>query len=147
MTRPPAAYISCGTWGLVGRRDWTGPSSPRPAGAANFTNEAGVDGRIRFLHNVMGLWLLNESIRDWEPRRLPAEPARRLLDAAAGVDGPVAVFDPNDPRFLPPGDMPSRIAALCRGTACRTRPAAPRWCAHPREPGRAPSPRRRDGGR
>jgi rhamnulokinase len=77
--------------------------------AANFTNETGVGGTVRYLRNVMGLWLLEESLRRWGLDRDP------LLRAAA--DRPRrAVIDPNAPEFLPPGDMPSRIAAACRAT-------------------------------
>ena len=107
------AYISCGTWGLVGV-ELEHPVTTDAARAANFTNEGGVDGRVRFLHNVMGLWLLSESVRTWESEGhtidLPA-----LLDAATAVTTPIAVFDANDPSLLAPGDMPSRIAQLCRG--------------------------------
>jgi rhamnulokinase len=83
------------------------------ARAANFTNEAGVDDRVRFLHNVMGLWLLSESIRTWEASGATVD-LPELLDRAAAVVDTVAVFDPNDERLLAPGDMPSRIEALCR---------------------------------
>lgn len=106
------AYISCGTWGLVGV-ELPHPVLSEAAREAGFTNEGGVDGRVRFLHNVMGLWLQNESVREWERSGetidLPA-----LLDAAAGVTTPVAVFDASDPAFLAPGDMPGRIADHCR---------------------------------
>jgi rhamnulokinase len=81
---------------------------------ANFTNEGGVDGRVRFLHNVMGLWLLSESVRWWE-RDGETIDLPGLLAAAASVTSPVAVFDANDPRFLAPGDMPGRIAEWCAG--------------------------------
>ncbi|GAB3395303.1 rhamnulokinase family protein [Humibacter soli] len=113
--RDDFAYISCGTWGLVGL-ELEAPVVAEQARLAGFTNEGGVDGRIRFLHNVMGLWLLSESIRSWE---LEANAAQRssslqeLLDAAARVTGPVTIFDVDDPRFLPPGDIPSRIVDWC----------------------------------
>ncbi|RYP88331.1 rhamnulokinase [Nocardioides guangzhouensis] len=106
-----AAYISCGTWGLVGV-ELDGPVLTDAAREANFTNEGGVDGRVRFLTNVMGLWLLSETIRGWE--RAGGTPSlEALLAEAADVTGPVPVFDVQDPRFLPPGDMPARIAAWC----------------------------------
>lgn len=105
------AYISCGTWGLVGV-ELDAPVLSDAGRLANFTNEGGVDGRVRYLHNVMGLWLLSESVRTWErdgqPIDLPA-----LLDAAAAVATPVAIFDANDTRLLAPGDMPARIAQCC----------------------------------
>ena len=58
-THPDFAYISCGTWGLVGV-ELSSPVLTPASRAANFTNEGGVDGRVRYLHNVMGLWLLSE---------------------------------------------------------------------------------------
>lgn len=112
MTDPDAAYISCGTWGLVGV-ELEHPVLTDAARAANFTNEGGVDGRVRFLHNVMGLWLLSESVRTWEADGNPID-LTDLLRAAAAVPSPVAVFDANDARFLTPGDMQTRIADYCR---------------------------------
>jgi rhamnulokinase len=64
------AYISCGTWGLVGV-ELPSPVLSEAGRLANFTNEGGVDGRVRFLHNVMGLWLLSESVRTWERSACP----------------------------------------------------------------------------
>ena len=64
LTDPDAAYISCGTWGLVGV-ELDRPVLTDEARAANFTNEGGVDGRTRFLTNVMGTWLLSETLRSW----------------------------------------------------------------------------------
>ncbi|MFP7833615.1 rhamnulokinase [Marisediminicola sp. LYQ134] len=110
-TTPNFAYISCGTWGLVGV-ELDVPVLSTDAADANFTNEGGVDGRIRFLHNVMGLWLLSESVRHWQ-RDGSVVDLPSLLDAAAAVSTTVGVFDADDARLLPPGDMPSRIAALC----------------------------------
>jgi rhamnulokinase len=106
------AYISCGTWGLVGV-ELSSPVLSEAGRLANFTNEGGVDGRVRFLHNVMGLWLLSESVRTWE-RTEPAIHLPTLLAAAADVRADVPVFDANDPRFLAPGDMPARIAEWCQ---------------------------------
>jgi rhamnulokinase len=110
MASPHAAYISCGTWGLVGV-ELDAPVITDAAREANFTNEGGVDRTVRFLTNVMGTWLLSETLRSWSAvggqGSLPA-----LLEAAAAEPlGPV--FDVQDPRFLPPGDMPARITAWC----------------------------------
>ncbi|MEC5151716.1 rhamnulokinase family protein [Cryobacterium sp. GrIS_2_6] len=105
------AYISCGTWGLVGV-ELEAPVLSAAGHAANFTNEGGVDGRVRYLHNVMGLWLLSESIRTWEHAGETIVLAD-LLCAAGEVTGPVAVFDADDQRFLAPGDMPGRIRDYC----------------------------------
>ena len=105
------AYISCGTWGLVGV-ELERPVLTESSRAANFTNEGGVDGRVRYLHNVMGLWLLSESVRTWEATGAVID-LPGLLTAASHVSGPVAIFDANDERFLAPGDMPARIAQWC----------------------------------
>jgi rhamnulokinase len=103
-----SAYISCGTWGLVGV-ELSRPVVTDAGRDANFTNEIGADGRVRFLHNVMGLWLLSETMRQYERDGRPADlPA--LLSEAAAQPAPAAVFDTDDPRFLPPGDIPGRIA-------------------------------------
>jgi rhamnulokinase len=103
------AYISCGTWGLVGVELFS-PVLTAASREANFTNEGGVDGRIRYLHNVMGLWLLSESVRDWEERGDRID-LTVLLTEAAAVTADVPIFDADDPTFLAPGDMPARIAA------------------------------------
>jgi rhamnulokinase len=106
------AYIACGTWSLVGVELEQAILSDESR-EANFTNEGGVDDRIRYLRNVMGLWLLQESLRTWEleghPEQLPA-----LLIAAGELPEGGPVIDPDDPAFLPPGDMPARIAAACQ---------------------------------
>lgn len=90
-----AAYISCGTWGLVGV-ELDEPVVTDAAREANFTNEGGVDGRIRFLHNVTGLWLLSESVRAWEAESGETIDLPALLADAAAVEGEIAVFDAND---------------------------------------------------
>jgi rhamnulokinase len=111
---PHFAYISCGTWGLVGV-ELDQPILTEASRAANFTNERGIDGTIRYLRNVMGLWLLSESLRVWALQGHTVDLARALADAARlPVGGPV--IDPDDPVFLPPGDMPARIAGLCAAT-------------------------------
>jgi rhamnulokinase len=108
------AYVSCGTWSLVGV-ELEKPVLTEAGRAAGFTNELGVDGTVRYLHNVMGLWLLQESQRSWTAQGVPAELAD-LLAGAAQVPAFRAVVDADDPRFLPPGDMPARIAAACAET-------------------------------
>ena len=65
MTTDDAAYISCGTWGLVGV-ELDNPVVTDASREANFTNEGGVDHTVRFLTNVMGTWLLSECVRTWE---------------------------------------------------------------------------------
>jgi rhamnulokinase len=108
------AYISCGTWSLVGM-ELDQPVLTDSSRSAGFTNEVGIDGRIRYLRNVTGLWLLQESLRTWAAAGLPAD-LETLLGEAARVPPLHAVIDPDNPVFLPPGDMPSRIARECRRT-------------------------------
>ncbi|MEY9211961.1 rhamnulokinase [Thermobifida halotolerans] len=114
-TVPDFAYISCGTWSLAGL-ELDAPLRTEAARAANFTNELGVDGTVRFLRNVMGLWLVNESLRTWG---MTADQLPDLLARAAEEPAFAALVDPDDPRFLPPGDMPARIAEYCRATGQR----------------------------
>jgi rhamnulokinase len=102
------AYISSGTWSLVGV-ELDAPVLTEASRLANFTNERGVDGTIRFLCNVMGLWLLQECQRELSIDDLPT-----LLAEARDVPARRSVIDATDPRFLPPGGMPARITAACR---------------------------------
>jgi rhamnulokinase len=111
MTEPGAAYVSSGTWSLVGL-ELDRPVLTEESREANFTNEGGVDGKIRYLRNVMGMWLLSESIRTWEREGQSVE-LTTLLAQAAAIRTPVPIFDANHPSLLPPGDMPKRIATLC----------------------------------
>jgi rhamnulokinase len=101
------AYISSGTWSLVGL-ELAEPVLTAEARQANFTNEGGVDGRIRFLRNVMGLWILQECLRVWDTTDLPG-----LLGEAAAAPAFGVLIDPDDPSFLAPGNMPRRIEDFC----------------------------------
>lgn len=122
MEPESSVYISCGTWALVGV-ELERPVLSRDALEANFSNEGGVDGRVRLLRNVMGLWILNELLRQWECEGDSLD-LSTLLGAAQDVDPRrVPVFDVDDPLFLPPGNMTSRIDAWCSAhdvTAPRT---------------------------
>ncbi|HKS46326.1 MAG TPA: rhamnulokinase family protein [Amycolatopsis sp.] len=111
------AYISSGTWSLVGL-ELDEPELSDAAFAANFTNEGGVDGKIRFLRNVMGLWVLSETLRVWAARGRPVDLATVLGEAAA-VPPLATVVDIDAPEFLAPGDMPARIEAACVATGQR----------------------------
>jgi rhamnulokinase len=115
------AYISSGTWSLVGM-ELPGPVLSAESRQANFTNEAGIDGTIRYLRNVSGLWLLQECLRTWDP----APSLDSLLASAGSVPALRYVVDADDPVFLPPGDMPSRIISWLssRGLAAPS-PSAP----------------------
>ncbi|HEU5357201.1 MAG TPA: rhamnulokinase family protein [Actinocrinis sp.] len=102
-------YISSGTWSLVGV-ELRSPVRTEQSRAANFTNEIGVDGTVRFLRNVMGLWLLQECLREWGRE----SDLSALLGAAAQVAARRSVIDASDPVFLAPGGMPERIVAACQ---------------------------------
>ena len=116
-TSPRFAYIATGTWSLAGL-ELDAPVLTEASRLANFTNELGVDGTVRYLRNIMGLWLLQECLRTWENTKNTGEqhhlPA--LLEAAARATPLRSVVDAGDPAFIAPGDMPDRIAAACRRT-------------------------------
>jgi rhamnulokinase len=107
------AYLSSGTWSLIG------VESPEPvideaAYANNFTNEVGV-GCIRLLKNVMGLWLVQESCRSWAADGQPT-PYDQVAPLALKAPAFRSLINPDDPRFLKPGEMPVKIQAYCRET-------------------------------
>ncbi len=109
---PGWAYVSSGTWSLVGLETSAPVLTPR-ACAENVTNEAGVFGTNRLLKNVMGLWLLESCRRSWASRG-PVLAHDELQRALAGRAPLRQRLDPDDPRFLNPPDMPAAIAAhLC----------------------------------
>lgn len=110
MEPDSAVYISCGTWGLVGA-ETASPIVDARVFDAGFTNEAGVDRRNRLLRNVMGLWLLSETVREWSASDDAVVDLPELLLAASNCPAPVHLFDADDPVFLPRGDMPARITA------------------------------------
>jgi sugar (pentulose or hexulose) kinase len=118
-TQEHFAYISSGTWSLVGL-ELDAPVLTEASRAARFTNETGVDGTVRYLRNVAGLWLVQESLRRWPGTSLDA-----LLAAAAREPALRFVIDPDDPAFLRPEDMPAAIASWLagRGEAAPGEPA------------------------
>ncbi|WP_312871098.1 rhamnulokinase [Streptomyces lonarensis] len=109
---PHFGYIATGTWSLAGV-ELDAPVLTEESRRANFTNELGVDATVRYLRNIMGLWLLEECRRSWEVDGAPA-PLTELLEQAARVPGPGPVVDAGDPAFTAPGRMPERIAEACR---------------------------------
>lgn len=111
LEHPDAAYISSGTWSLVGL-EVSAPVITAASLEANLTNEAGIHDTTRLLKNVMGLWILQECRHAWNDPEWPE------IYAAAEASAPLVTFiDPNDARFLPTGrDMPERVQAYCRET-------------------------------
>ncbi len=108
------AYLSSGTWSLIGV-ELPGPLINEAARAANFTNEVGYGGTIRFLKNIIGLWLLQECRRAWahDGQELDYAAITDLAHAAAPLR---SLIHPDDPRFHAPPDMPAAIRAYCRDT-------------------------------
>lgn len=110
-----SAYISSGTWSLVGV-EAAEPILSEQARLLNFTNEGGVAGTIRFLKNVGGLWLLQECRRQWrhEGKTYSWSELVALAERAPALR---SLVDPDAPEFLSPGDMPAAIRAYCRQTS------------------------------
>ncbi|MEV5148653.1 rhamnulokinase family protein [Streptomyces sp. NPDC052727] len=104
------AYICTGTWSLAGL-ELSAPVLTEESRAANFTNELGLDGTVRYLRNIMGLWLLQECVRAWGEPDLGV-----LLREAATVPALRSVVDAGDEAFLAPGRMPERISEACRAS-------------------------------
>ena len=102
-----AAILSSGTWSLLGL-EIDAPVLTPQARAFNLTNERGVDGTIRLLRNVMGLWLMQQCAARWDTSYA------ELQELARAARADVPLFDPDDDALLRPGDMPARIAHACR---------------------------------
>jgi rhamnulokinase len=111
---PHAAYISSGTWSLVGL-EVSDPVVTDASLAANLTNEGGYGGRVRLLRNVMGLWLLQECRRQWgrEGRDLTYG---RIVAEAEAAEPWRSIIDPDTPEFVLRGDMPAMIREYCLRT-------------------------------
>jgi rhamnulokinase len=110
---PAAAYISSGTWSLVGV-EIPQPVITPATRAANLANEGGVAGTIRLLSNCTGLWVLQECRREWRAAGHDLG-YPELVDLARQAPSG-SVVNPDHTDFLRPGDMPARIAAYCRRT-------------------------------
>ena len=114
------AYISSGTWSLVGTvldQPCAGPESAR----LNFTNEGGVGGKICFLSNVNGLWLQDQCLESWRANG-ENRSVEELIDAAATQPPTQALVDVDDPQLIPPGRMPERIAQQLENTSVDANP-------------------------
>jgi rhamnulokinase len=117
------AYLSSGTWSLMGV-ELPGPLIDEKALTYNFTNEGGVGGTIRFLKNIMGLWIVQECRRAWERagQNYSYEELARLAEAAPAFAN---IVNPDDASFILPPSMPAALAEFCRRSGQR----------EPREPG------------
>ncbi|NLX10930.1 MAG: rhamnulokinase [Chloroflexi bacterium] len=108
------AYLSSGTWSLLGL-ELTEPVINDASYAANVTNEGGAEGTYRFLKNVVGLWIVQQCRANW--REQGADYSYDDLTAAAVEAEPYrSLIDPDDPMFVAPGDMLTRIQDFCRQT-------------------------------
>ena len=90
------------------------PVTDKKALSYNITNEVGVADKIRFIKNVSGMWLLEESLRHWKSQGLQLSAAELAQEAAKLSRN--QIINTNDPRFAKPGAMPDRIAEYCRET-------------------------------
>jgi len=108
------AYISSGTWSLMGV-ELTAPRVDDCALRYNFTNEGGIEGTVRFLKNIAGLWLVQECRRAWAEAGTEYDYVR-LTELASAAPPFRSLVDPDAPEFLTPGKMPEKISALCRRT-------------------------------
>lgn len=107
-------YISCGTWSLFGT-ELENPILELDAMNSGFTNEGGYDGSIIFLKNIMGMWIFQETCRQW--KREGKEISYKELDAQAAEAEPFRSFiNPDAPEFSPYGNMPKRIREFCERT-------------------------------
>ena len=107
-------YISCGTWSLFGT-ELASPLINKDTADANFTNEGGFDGTVRFLKNISGLWLIQESRRQWQREGEDVSFAE-LEQAALSAQPFLSFINVDDPAFETPGNMPRRIKGYCART-------------------------------
>lgn len=110
-------YISSGTWSLMGT-ELSEPCLNEKAAKYDFTNEGGAENTIRFLQNIMGLWLEQESKRQWE-REGKVVSFNELSELAMAAEPFKCFINPDDTVFSPPGNMPRRIAEYCKSTGQR----------------------------
>lgn len=107
-------WLSSGTWSILGVESEKPVTTPE-AFEAKLSNEGGVNKTTRLLHNVSGLWIIQECRRYWADRGEEMSYAE-LARLAEEAQPHTAYIDPNDPVFATPGDMPEKIAAFCEKT-------------------------------
>ncbi|QQL44573.1 rhamnulokinase [Sulfuriroseicoccus oceanibius] len=108
-------WLSSGTWSILGVESEKPVTTP-DAFAAGLSNEGGVNRTTRLLHNVSGLWLIQECRRHWADNGDDLSYAE-MADLAEAAPAHTAFIDPNDPSFATPGDMPQKIQAFCRNSS------------------------------
>lgn len=107
-------YISCGTWSLLGV-ETDKPIMNKESMEANFTNEIGFNNKIRFLKNIMGLWLIQESRRQWQREGFEVD-FNTLENEALEAEPFLCYIDPDASDFEAPGNLPERIRNYCSRT-------------------------------
>ena len=107
-------FVSCGTWSLFGT-ELEKPVLTKQSEELNITNETGTDGRTSFLKNIIGLWLIQESRRQWirEGKEYSFSELEKLAEGAEPFQ---SFIDPDAPEFVPSGDVPTRIREYCQKT-------------------------------
>ncbi|MFQ3550340.1 MAG: FGGY-family carbohydrate kinase, partial [Armatimonadota bacterium] len=108
------AYLSSGTWSLMGV-ELKEPVLSKKAYAKDFTNEGGVNGTIRFLRNIMGLWIVQEIRKTWLAEGDDISYAE-MTSLAGELNHSESLINPDSPEFLPPGNMPQRVKDFCSRT-------------------------------
>jgi rhamnulokinase len=107
------AYLSSGTWSLLGA-ELDGPHVSDASLAEDFTNEGGVDGTIRFLKNIFGLWLVQECRRSWEKADGSSLDYGELTAQAEAAAPFVSFINLDDSRLMAPDNMPALIQTMCK---------------------------------
>ena len=108
------AFLSCGTWALLGT-ELQSPILTSESMRQGLSNEVGADGKIQYLKNITGLWIIQECRRRWRESGFTYSYAE-LAGEAAKAEGLRSFIDPDAPEFASPGDMPSRIREYCQRT-------------------------------
>jgi rhamnulokinase len=108
-------YLSSGTWSLMGVLLDQQPIISAESMAADMTNEGGVDGKIRFLKNIVGLWLVQECRRQWA-REGDEYNYAELTEMAAQAPPLASLINPGESRFMAPRNMPRAIQEYCQET-------------------------------
>jgi len=118
-----SAFLSSGTWSIMGR-ELDAPNTSPEALAAGMSNELGYGGTVRFLRNICGMWLIEESRRQWVREGHHSYSHDEIVEMTSRVPGGRAFIDPDAPEFATPGDIPSRIVDFCRRTG-QPQPTSP----------------------
>ena len=108
------AFLSCGTWALLGT-ELDSPILTPESMKQGFSNEIGADGKIQYLKNITGLWIIQECRRRWQESGI-THSYSDLAGEAAKAEGFRCFIDPDAPEFASPGDMPNCIQTFCHRT-------------------------------